>query len=146
MLEHGTIADEASSTHDRALERWGAAARRLGLDAVAAAVGSCLLLSEVGQEEPDTPRPLRRCDDLRIVGEAHGHEAAVKALLTLEARGIVQPVKWESGAWSVQQLELGSRVREHCAGPDLPRAPSVESHYAVPRVREALERVESRCA
>jgi len=125
--------------HADALKRWGAAGDRLGLDERAVAAGTVLLVGELGTES-EPARAVRRAEIVDLLAPAYGRDGALQGLLALEARGVAQVARWESGAWLAQQVELAPRVREVCLGVNQrPQSPPSQGH-AVSRIRALVDR------
>ncbi len=103
--------------------RWREAAARLGLSRPAVHLGEVLLRAEVDiearaallGEQAGRIAPWR-ADLLRAVSSEVPPEASMRGLLELERRQVIRPLRGSAGPWLNLELELDSRVREHCFG------------------------------
>jgi hypothetical protein len=136
------------------LERWSAAASRLGLDEAACAAGALLLAAEI---DPETHHRIagddaamvapRRADLLRALAAAIGDDRAASGLAALEERGVATPLASYAGPWLKAELELDRRVRAHCLGTASPQqTPASAEPHPLPRVEKALADAAARSA
>lgn len=136
---------------DRALERWNAAAGRLGLEPAATACGALLLAAELDMTASirlvgrDSERIApRRLDLLRVLGAEFGEEAALAGLAGLETRSVAAPFDSYAGPWLMAELTLAKQVRQYCLGAS--SAPRADHACAIlPRIARWVDHVVQRC-
>jgi ATPase family protein associated with various cellular activities (AAA) len=132
-----------------ALARWHEAAKRLALSDDARAAGAVLLGAELDERaraallgEQGSKVAPRRCDVLLALAKDLGDDRALSGLVALEARGAAAPLKHYAGPWHLAELELDSKIREHCvSAPKSARASPEPEAALLPRLNGEIKRI-----